>query len=215
MLEQETGRRVLNDTHGLMVYETEPKAMFAGAGNPDFIRGVPEDRFTRVVRAAFTDPEPLTPEERLAADLFGVSFFQDNADSRFLLLMIAYEALLDPPQRPQEAVQLVDSFIATARESLLEDSDKASLIGSLEWLRNESINRTGRRLAQQRLGDRMYADSEPADFFSHCYGLRSKLVHGSQPAPTRNEIGSAAAALEIMVGDLLAGSLLHQAPQLL
>jgi len=71
----------------------------------------------------------------------------------------------------------------------------------------ESINHTGRKLATTRLGSQHYGGKDADSFFSYCYGIRSRLVHGQQPIPDRAEVGSAAASLEVFVSDLLAGEL--------
>jgi hypothetical protein len=40
-------------------------------------------------------------------------------------------------------------------------------------------------------------------FFIHCYAMRSHLMHGHHPLPTRDQIGERAAPLQKFVGDLL------------
>jgi hypothetical protein len=212
MLEAQTGQRCLNDVHGLMVYESDPPPRFASS-RVDFVRGVPKDRFERVFSYAAEHPRELSDRERLSLDLFNASYFQNSADSRFLMLVIAVEALLVPPPRSLAATAHVDALIRMTRESdKLSTQEQNSLIGSLKWLSHESINQTGRALAEERLGSRKYADKEPAAFFSYCYDLRSRLVHGKPPFPTQQEIRSAVGQLEVFVSDLLAGELLDVQP---
>jgi hypothetical protein len=209
MLEAQTGHRCLNDVHGLMVYESEPYPRFASVG-ADLVRGVPRDRFERVFSYAIDHPRELSDRERLSLDLFNASFFQNSADSRFLVLVMAVEALLTPTPRPAAATAHVEALMRITRESdKLSVQEKDSLLGSLKWLLCESINQTGRRLAEERLRSRMYADKNAPAFFSYCYDLRSRLVHGNPPFPTPQEIGSAVGQLEVFVSDLLAGGLLE------
>lgn len=139
----------------------------------------------------------------LALALFNASFFQRSADSRFVLLVMAVEALIDPAPRSAEARAYVDGLITQTRSSSLSEAEKQSIIGALRCLRNESINSAGRRLASARLPSKFYQDKLPPDFFSHCYQLRSNLVHGNLPFPTFEEVGAAAATLEVFVSDLL------------
>lgn len=82
-------------------------------------------------------------------------------------------------------------------------------MGSLNWLYKESISQAGRKLAD-RLTGHNYMDMDAKKFFTYCYGLRSKLVHGSVPRPTREEVDLASVDLESFVGDLLSGPLLEQ-----
>lgn len=64
-------------------------------------------------------------------------------------------------------------------------------------------NKAGRELASS-LAEKRYRNMTPPKFFSACYDVRSKLVHGTHPRPSREEVGSLAANLELFVSDLLA-----------
>lgn len=126
------------------------------------------------------------------------------------MLVMAIEALLEPACRSTEATAHVEDLIrATKGRANLSERQRSSLMGSLRWLRFESINQTGRKLAEDRLGGRTYAGRKPGPFFSYCYDLRSKLVHALDTLPTRDEIATAAAHLEVFVSDLLSGKLLE------
>lgn len=73
-------------------------------------------------------------------------------------------------------------------------------------MRQESIGQAGRRLARA-LGSRQYMNLAADKFFTRCYTLRSRLVHGSHPRPTGEEIDSYALGLERLLSELLAGTL--------
>jgi len=88
-------------------------------------------------------------------------------------------------------------------ESSLEPEEKNSLIGSLRWLRDESINKAGQRLTRAKLGNKSYEGKSAPDFFSAIYSLRRRLVHGKEPFPTFAETNAIAAPLEVFVSDLL------------
>lgn len=81
--------------------------------------------------------------------LFNSSFFRPGTDARFLLLTMAIEALIEPAQKSSEAMQLVDGFIEQTKKSAVQRSEKDSLIGSLKWLRDESITKAGQRLERK------------------------------------------------------------------
>jgi hypothetical protein len=53
------------------------------------------------------------------------------------------------------------------------------------------------------LEPRTYMDRAPATFFSYCYSMRGRLFHGNHPLPTRAEVGTCAADLEVFVANLL------------
>ena len=207
MLQRQTGSRVLNDIHGQMIYETEPKPRFASA-HADFVVGTPADRFEKTFQVALQAFRPLSNRERLGFELFNSSFFQRSSDARLLLLVMAFESLLEPKLRSPQMVEHVEQLIDTTRRaSGLSPHEQDSLVGSLGWLRYESIRQMGRRFATEQLGSREYLSKTPADFFDHCYHLRSRLVHGSLPAPTDQELGEAVATLEVFVSDILIGDL--------
>jgi hypothetical protein len=207
-LEQTTGSRVLNDVHGLMVFPTIPSLRLA-SGNAGFVRGVAGEQFEKTFEAAVARKWSIAEKERTAFMLFHASLFQAHADARFLMLVMAIEALLDPQPRPKNARVHVDTLLSlTLESSNLSNEERQSLLSSLRWLQKESINQAGRRLVSERLGARLYLDQSAPKFFSSCYSLRSRLAHGVMPFPTREEVDSFAATLEVFVSDLLSTPLL-------
>lgn len=208
-LEQQRGQRVLNDVHGIMAFETEPKPMFASI-EASGVRGIPKERFEKVLLHALDHPQELTDRERISLDLFHASFFQRTEDVRFLLLMMAIEALLAPAQRSSAAIQHIEAIVDSTRKNcLISEAEKDSIIGSLQWLRLESINQTACKFVVERLGQRTYSNKSASAFFSVSYILRSRLVHGKSPFPSPQEVRNVVADLELFVSDLLAGPLLN------
>ena len=80
------------------------------------------------------------------------------------------------------------------------------MLGSLTFMLDESIGRRIAKLAGS-LGDRSYQGETATKFLKHCYGLRSRLVHGAEP-PDWAEVNLRGAELERLVGDLIALPLL-------
>ncbi|MHB8790997.1 MAG: hypothetical protein ACYDBT_14090 [Desulfobulbaceae bacterium] len=183
----EQGIRIINDAWGLMVYETEPQPLFSSASG-DIGVLIPEKQFIRIFGSALDAPEPLTSHEQVALDFFNASFFQKSADSRMLMLMMALEALLDPAPRSEAGLAHVEQLIvATEASTALEPDEKASIVGTLRFMRRESIRQTGLKLVDQ-LGDRVYMEMQSRAFFDYCYNLRSALVHGAFPAPLQRDV---------------------------
>jgi hypothetical protein len=210
-VEAQHNRRILNDFPGLTVFETDPSPLFVSQ-RPTYVRYPEEGSFQRLFRRALEYDEPLSDQERIAFQLFSTSFFETSADTRLLTLMMALEALLELAPRPAASLTHVEHLIAlTSSADELTDAERASILGSLSWLRTESIGQGGRRLAS-RLEPRTYDGREPSKFFSYCYELRSALAHGKTSLPTREEVDRAAASLERFVGHLLAGPLLEELP---
>ncbi len=206
-VEEQIGKRTLNNIHGLMVFQSEPKPRFAST-NAQITRRASPEVFMNAFTQAITLQPQIANRDLLAYTLFNASFFQPTTDSRFLLLIMSIEALLEPAFRSTDTQNHVRSLIEQTTSSSLPDEERNSILGSLHWLLKESINQAGKRLTNERLGGRVYGDRAATKFFSHCYQLRSKLVHGKPPVPTFEEIGVVAATLEVFVSDLLTGPIL-------
>lgn len=202
MFEGLTGQRVLNDDHGILVYECEPEPRFARVGAVNVVTGPGGDRLISEIERASRLRVEMSTTERLAFDLYAASFSESSPDARLAMLMMAMETLIEPGPRSTVVREHVDRMIAATRSSGLGRQEIDSIVGSLQWLLCESINQAGRKLAA-RLGNRKYMDEAPSKFFTSCYGLRSRLFHGHEPRPTRAEVGTRAASLEHFVGDLL------------
>ena len=171
-----------NNVHGLMTYVSDPPPRFIEIKTaPVHAKNIEtfEERFLASIALQPT----LGDQDRLSLSLFHASFFQPTADSRFLLLVMAIEALIEPKPKSEEAIKYVEGFIEKIEASSLRQDEKSSLIGSLEFLRNESIGQAGRRLVTVKLGDKLYQDKPAPKFLSYVYTLRSRLVHGAVPGP--------------------------------
>jgi hypothetical protein len=178
MVEQQTGRRVLNDAHALIVFECDPPPSFFATSARGVI-SINATRLDQAVEAALTVEVASPSAHNLSFDLYSASAFQPSTDARFVMLVMAVETLLDPQPRPESSLAHVEHLIALTQAADLPDSERASLLGSLQWLRHQSIRQAGKALAAT-LGDRTYMDMTPSMFFARCYELRSRLVHGKR-----------------------------------
>jgi hypothetical protein len=204
---QEHGVRVINEAPGVMIFETEPPYVFGGASG-SFQRGIHAEQFEDIFSTALLNEDGLGEDESVSMTLFNASFFEESQDARFMMLNMALEALIRPAPRSEPAIAHVDQMLnSTMRAVALTQSERDALCGALSGLRCESIGQAGRALIREKLGARRYGGMSAVDLFSLCYSLRSRLVHGTLPLPTRDEISSAAASLEMMMSDLLAGRL--------
>lgn len=210
-VEQQIGQRALNNVHGLMVFETFPKPRFAST-NGQMTRGTTQESFIAAYAKALEASPTISESEELSYTLFNASFFQPTADSRFLLLIMAIEALIRPKPRSGESLAQVESFVLQTKQANLPDQEKNSILGTLRWLRVESINQAGRRMVNERLGDRIYLEMTAPDFFTHCYQMRSNLVHGNLPTPTFEDIGKVTATTEVFASELLTVPVLGSPP---
>lgn len=204
----QSSKRILNDFHGLMTYESLPAPAFMSASG-EMTRFSSPEKLLFAIAEGIKSNVTFTDQEYTSLTFFNASFFQPDEESRFVMLMMAIEALLQPAQRSPAALALVSELIEKVKSSHLCASEKDAMLGSLSWLRNDSIAKTGQILATQRLGSNSYDTQSPAKFFSRCYALRSKLVHGHLPVSAFIEIAAVSAPLELFVSDLLTLGKLH------
>ncbi|NTV08791.1 MAG: hypothetical protein HGA81_09360 [Chlorobium limicola] len=200
------GARVINEQPGIMVYESDPKPFF-GAVSGSVSSRVSGQHFEAVFKIALKNAQPLSIRERVSIALYNAAYFEKNQDTRFLLGMMALEALIEPADRTPSAIAHVEDMIQQTRScKTLTKAERDSLSGALICLRKQSIGQAGRTFVMQLKG-REYGGLKPEQFFKHCYTLRSRLVHGDLELPPRSEISSAAASLNSMMSDLLSGEL--------
>ena len=205
LISAQAGVPVLSDVPGVTVFP-HPDTIFMRSEAKGCRRPTPEQT-KQVLRSSVESSSPLREEERLAFDLFSGSFFQPSADARLLMLTMSVETLLKPRPRSKAAQEHVTSLIKETQVASLSPAERASLEGSLKWLVTESIGQAGRQLART-LEPRRYMGLTPAAFFTRAYEMRSALVHGRVPRPSRLEVDLLAANLEVFVGHVLSGELL-------
>ena len=210
LAEQRGVERVLTDEFGVMVFEEEPWPEFARMSVAGVVRH-PVPRLVRAIEKACEISASLSDRDKIAFDLYSASMFVSSLpDARFLTLMMALETLIEQSERSSAAVAHVEQLIQQTQGTELPRDEISSLLGSLRLLRYESISQAGRRLVRT-LGDRTYdrlSQQSPEKFFNDCYDLRSRLVHGTLPRPTFNEVNGRIGGLELMVSHLLSGDLL-------
>jgi hypothetical protein len=180
----------------------------------DMIRGVAFEQFLSVFQTALSRPREIDNRERVALELFNASFFQTSEDSRFLLLMSGLEALIVQQPRSEAVYAFVRTLTAVIEAAnRIDEMERDALKQGVGQFQRESIGQAGRRLVSETLDGRTYEGMTPSDFFSRCYRLRSRLVHGDLPFPTREELGGVVAQIEVMLSDLLSTDLLDVGPR--
>jgi hypothetical protein len=195
---------VAQDRYGMSVHEKLPNLHFIKMGDVSPIVTKPLGKLVEELLGFVAVQSELSTAEEVAFEFFSASFFQASADARFLLLMTAIETLIEPRKRSTQARAHVDSLIAiTSGNEDLRDEERLSIEGSLRFLKRESFRQAGKRTATERLGDREYEGKTAPEYFSDCYDVRSKLVHGIDPIPTWEEVNQMNGSLQQFVSDLL------------
>lgn len=204
-LEKEIGHPVRNDRLGIDVYESQKDIRFASL-NVATALGKNAESFIEQMRQTLTAPLGLSEKQMLAADLYSASFFDVSFRSRFITLVTAVEALLDPPLRPNEVQLFVAAAKAEANTLVSDPASRQAVVSSLNWLRYESIGQTGRALAERLLSKREYEGMRAGKFFSHCYSIRSEIVHNGKTSDPAIDLLQLSNSCQTFVGDLLLAS---------
>jgi hypothetical protein len=200
---EERGIRMLNEPHGLMVYEDDaehPTRFFSASGEPQVGRSVAA--FEEQLLEALDRNLRLSDKETLAFELYGLSHFEAAPRARFLTLVSAIETVMEDRPRSPEAVEHVERLMRCTQDSQLPRSEIDSILGSLSWLRRESISRAGKMFVDEMLGRQEYGGKIAREFFQYCYNLRSELMHSGKPSDDA-DLGQLVVRLDQLVADLL------------
>lgn len=204
--ERELGHPVRNDRLGIDVYESQEGLLF-GSREIGVALGKNAETFFKQMRQTLSAPLGLSEKQMLAAELYSASFFDVSFRSRFITLVTAVEALLDAPLRSNEIQGFVNDAKAKANALVADPATRQAVVSSLEWLRNDSIGQTGRALAERLLVNLEYDGLSAGKFFSHCYRLRSEIVHNGKTSDPTIDLLQLSNACQAFVADLLLASL--------
>jgi hypothetical protein len=210
VMERQLGRPVRQGIHGLDVFETQEGLRFVSIRAEAAI-GRSADFFKTQMTDRLESPLGLSEKQLLAAELYCAAYFDVSFRSRFISLITAVEALLQPARRGGEVQAFVDDCAARLDLLAVEPEIRQSLRSSMEWMRSDSVGHTGRLLSERLLPNGAYKGMTPARFFSYCYGLRSEIVHDGKPAAAAVDLVEVANTCQAFVGDLLLASFKERA----
>ena len=206
---QQSGNYFLNDEYGLRVYQTSLTPQFIQSSTATYIIGINQDRFIETFRQLIGCSPNLSERHCLALELFNSSFFSNSSDTRFIILVMAIEALIERDYREGKSLEHINQLIENTENTKdLCSYENESIKRSLVILRQKSIGSSGRRFVSKWLKGNKYANKKASDFFRHCYDIRSDLVHGNTQRPSLEEVSKVSAELELFVCDLLSAMLI-------
>jgi hypothetical protein len=205
MLEQQIGVPVRNDIHGVDIFEHSQDVRFVHISATARV-GVYPPNFAAIFEREYSKDRHASPKQVLACEIYASSFFDISQRSRFITLVTAVESLLELAERPDSAQSLVDELEIKTEQAGIDNATKASIKGSLQWLRRESISQAGRNLSNSLLPNKTYSGKPAGAFFSSCYDLRSNILHHGTAGP-EVDVSGLASVVEEFVANLLLASL--------
>ncbi len=205
LLEQEHGCPFRNDIHGIDVFEHQDNLKFVHVGMQATAQKHP-GYLVETFRDEIHVNRSVSPKQELACELYVSSWFDVSYRSRFITLVTAVEALIEQKHHSRELIELLDSLKIDLERLSVPEEVKASVSGSLERLKHQSISQAGRELARTLLPNRQFQGKDADRYFSYCYNLRSVILH-SGAAPNGADMLQAANEAEEFVSALLLASL--------
>lgn len=206
MLRDQHGCPVRNDVHGIDIYEHVRRLKFASV-DAEATVGKDPPRLVDTFRREYLHRRALTEKQVLASEVYVSSFFDASPRSRFITLVTAVEALLEPLRLSEEVQALVDELKAKTQQFTMDQPGKDSIARRLESLRHQSIGQAGRTLAQRLIPDEVIDGQSSADFFSRSYGLRSQILHRGALEGEEVDVWHLANVTEAFVARLLLAAL--------
>jgi hypothetical protein len=195
------GGIVLSEVHGLMAFPAGQQVHLMG-GSASGYAPKEVEALRHAVRSSHNRATYTT--QRLAYDLYSQGILASSPDAKFILMMMAVEALMIPFERSPEVQRVVKELLAVVRGSDLSDKDKQVLLSQVGALKRASFRQQGERLAQA-VGGRRYGSMSAEEVFVRAYTLRGKLVHGDADRPSQGEVTQMAGRVARFVADLIAG----------
>lgn len=205
-LEKQSGGPIRNDIHGIDVYEHVENLKFAYFSAKGTV-GKNLPKLIDTFQSEYLNNRHLTKKQVIASEIYASSFFDVSAHSRFITLVTAVEALLEPIKHSGEVEALVEEFIAKTQQSTVDKLTRKSIIGSLNRIRYQSIRQAGRTLADRFIPSELFNGQSSAAFFARSYDLRSQILHHGTITDEKLNIRNLANIMETFVGHLLIAAL--------
>jgi len=209
---KQLGCPVRDDIHGIDVYEHIEKLKFVCFSAKPTV-GKDPARLIETFRREYLKSGLFTEKQLLASEIYASSFFDVSARSRFITLVTAVEAMLEPLKHSDDVEALVEKLKDKTRQSMVDETTRNSIIGSLERLKYQSIGQAGRTLCHQLLPEGLFDGQASDDFFSRCYDLRSKILHHGTILGEKDDILHLANVMEEFVNRLLLAALNNESKQ--
>jgi len=148
------GARVMNEVHGLIAFPTgEPVRLMSASASAYAPRSVES------LRDAVVSPfnRGLHAQQRLAFDLYSHGILAPSPDAKFVLFMMAVEALMTPFDRSEHVHRVVDDLRSVVLSAGLAGAERDALLSHVGQAKRASFRQQGERLAAT-LADRRYGD---------------------------------------------------------
>ena len=199
----EEGVNLINDVHGLTVYQSDLPVEHVLGGNSSLCLAYSANSFYREFESAYKYTVVFNDKLNLALELYNQSYFELTMRARFLTLISVIECLTEPDKESEKIISLLDGFIETIKTTEKDVSldERNAICNRLGNLKRESISSACRNLIRKYIGE------EFVKRFTFLYGLRSELVHNGK-LPEGTNLGDVLQELENIASNVIYNSLI-------
>ncbi|OKH19951.1 HEPN domain-containing protein [[Limnothrix rosea] IAM M-220] len=202
MMAEKFNLRLVDNVHGLCVIPDDLPSTAMTISASGVVDPKTSQDFGEEILSLLNQSPNLNQKDRLAFELYGSSHYEKSMRSKFLTLVLSIESLLELKDRQDDVQKLVDQLQQIVHDSEICKHEKNSIRGTLKWLRKESIGQGLKRLSDTFLSDKEYGGIPARKFLSHCYGVRSQLVHNGCHSD-KTDLNILSSQLDCLVSDLL------------
>lgn len=166
----------------MTVYQELGQTKFVRVSPPEILVASPLQSV--VDEWAASVPTTLSRRNLISYELYASSRFESSSRARFLLLIMAVEAMATQESRSDDEIALLKRLEALAVESELPKEKLGPLIQGLKMLRKRSIGRSCEEAINMAYESGSIIDPDAVAHFRACYRIRGKIVHGgTSPDP--------------------------------
>lgn len=195
---------IYRDRLGITIFEERGLTKFAGIASPTIsVRS----KLSSFISEWNCEAEAsISLRNLIAYELYASSRFESSSRARFLLLVMAVEALGCQIQRPTEELLVIERLLEEVERTQLPVTQRDALMDGIRSLKKVSINATCQKLISHAIDSAAVTDPEATCHFRDCYKIRGKIVHsGKTPPPGR--LTNESNRLEKTVRELIVWSL--------
>lgn len=195
-----------DDAYGLTVFEEMGRTGFVRVPEPRLLTGNYAARFCETWSTAVHDCAELDERTSISCDLYASSRFENSSRARFLLLVMAVEALAEQWNRSEVELALINRLMDAIAKAGLSQEQSAALLSGVGQLKRVSISHACRTYLTRSIAEGIVTDVEAARHFSKCYRTRGQIVHGGT-TPSPEELTNKSNRIEKTIRELLTASL--------
>ena len=164
-----------------LIFKTEKgkDITIIGCGNVSSEETMPSDWLIKFIEETLQEDKILEKKVKLAFDVYRMSFFDDNKNSRFLNLINILEILSSKKQKDRKTIELIDKWenernelYKTIQSNTHCKQSLDDLKNALKYAKEQSIRSSIYDLVMEELND-----INKAEAAKKWYDIRSTLVH--------------------------------------